>query len=159
MYSTFPANGLYTLRARATDVAGNQGFATVDFTVLNTSGGALYTFQGFFSPVDNPPVLNQANAGQAIPVKWRLTYTATGAPVSDPNSFVALTSRLVPCGDLDAAGLDVIETYTGNSGLQYQNNGNWQFNWKTLKNYASTCRVMTLTLNDGSTYDADFKFK
>ena len=32
-----------------------------------------YTFGGFFAPVDNAPVVNKANAGQAIPVKWRLT--------------------------------------------------------------------------------------
>ena len=55
--------------------------------------------------------------------------------------------------------LDDIETYSTNSGLQYTGNGSWHFNWKTPKTYANQCRIMTLTLNDGSTHDADFKFK
>jgi hypothetical protein len=35
----------------------------------------------------------------------------------------------------------------------------YQFNWQTKKAYKGQCRVMTLTLSDGSTYTADFKFK
>jgi hypothetical protein len=31
--------------------------------------------------------------------------------------------------------------------------------WKTLKNWANTCRVATLTLEDGSTHSAVFTFK
>jgi len=45
------------------------------------------------------------------------------------------------------------------AGLQYTGNGSWHFNWKTPKSYANQCRIMTVTLNDGSTRDADFKFK
>ena len=82
-----------------------------------------------------------------------------GVPVSDPNSFAALTSRSVDCGTLTGVAADEIETYTTNSGLQYTGNGNWHFNWKTPKSYANQCRIMTVTLNDGSTHDADFKFK
>jgi hypothetical protein len=32
-----------------------------------------FTFSGFFQPVNNLPVLNQANAGRAIPVKFSLS--------------------------------------------------------------------------------------
>ena len=56
--------------------------------------------------------------------------------------------------------LDTIETYSGNSGLQYLGNGNWQFNWKTPKSYAGQCRVMRLNLADGITSRiAEFQFK
>jgi subtilisin family serine protease len=34
------------------------------------------------------------------------------------------------------------------SGLLYQGNGNWQFNWKTPKAYAGQCRTMYLNLSD-----------
>jgi hypothetical protein len=81
-----------------------------------------------------------------------------GVPVSNPASFVSLTSTQVACGSMAATG-DAVETYTGASGLQYQGNGNWQWNWKTPKSYAGTCRTMVLTLNDGSMHYANFKFK
>jgi hypothetical protein len=156
-FSTFPVAGSYTIYSRATDVAGNtqaQGLGNT-FTVTNVSGG-VYTFEGFFSPIDNT-LLNLANAGQTVPVKYRITLN--GVAVSDPNSFVALTSRQVDCGTLATLAPDAIETYSTNSGLQYNGDGNWHFNWQTLKAYSGQCRVMTLTLNDGSTHDADFKFK
>jgi hypothetical protein len=51
------------------------------------------------------------------------------------------------------------EEPSGASGLQYLGSGNWQYNWKTSKGYAGTCRVMVLTLNDGTQHTAEFKFK
>jgi hypothetical protein len=154
-YSNFPTAGDYTIRVRATDVAGNEGVAAVTFTINNPSGG-LYTFEGFFSPIDNL-LLNTASAGSGIPVRYRITLN--GVPVSDPNSFVALTSRVVNCSTLTGIAVDDIETYSGTSGLIYSGDGNWHYNWKTPKNYGGQCRIMTLTLNDGSTHDADFKFR
>jgi YVTN family beta-propeller protein len=54
----------------------------VDVTVTTPNGtsatsGAdqfsyVYSFSGFFAPVDNPPTLNQVHAGQAIPMKFSL---------------------------------------------------------------------------------------
>ena len=139
-----------------------SGGADVNYTFTYVAGTltitTAYTFTGFFSPIDNPPMVNQANAGRTIPTKWRLT-TTSGVAVSDPNSFVSLTSRLVSCGTFSGAAPDEIETYVGNSGLQYQGNGNWHYNWATPKSYAGQCRIMTVTLNDGSTHTANFKFK
>jgi hypothetical protein len=156
-FGNFPATGLYTIKARATDVAGNTSAGTqTSFTISNPSGG-IYVFEGFFSPVDNPPILNKANAGQTIPIKWRITLN--GMPVSDPNSFVALTSSQANCTSMADLPGDDIETYSTNAGLLYNGNGNWHFNWQTPKSYAGHCRIMTLTLNDGSTHDADFRFK
>ena len=116
-----------------------------------------YVFSGFFQPIDNPPMANKANAGQAIPAKWRITdYNGVG--ISDPASFVSITSGSTSCSPSDP--IDVVETYSGNSGLQYLGNGNWQFNWKTPKSYAGQCRVMRLNLADGNTSRiAEFRFK
>jgi hypothetical protein len=144
--------GAKTFTVNATDRAGNPASRTVNYSVI------AFTFAGFFAPVDNRPVLNMANAGQAIPVKWQLTLN--GVPVSDPSSFVSLTSYNVNCGTLDGNPASAVEEYaTGSSGLQYLGSGNWQFNWKTPKTYANTCRAMVLTLSYGSTHIADFKFK
>ena len=86
----------YTLQSRATDTAGNVETPTVGrtFTVTNVSGG-IYVFEGFFSPIDNLPTVNKANAGSTVPVKWRITLN--GVPVSDPNSFAGLSSSLASC--------------------------------------------------------------
>jgi hypothetical protein len=98
-----------------------------------------YAFSGFFSPVDNNGVLNQARAGQAIPIKWHLTDTE-GVPIDDPANFVSVTSVASDC--LVPTGSDLIEEYVGMSGLQYLGDGYWQFNWKTPKSYASQCRTL-----------------
>jgi hypothetical protein len=120
-----------------------------------------YVFSGFFSPIDNPPVRNTANAGQTIPVKWRIT-DANGVGISDSTSFVSLTSGATDCSQ--GAPQDAIEeTSAGGSGLQYLGDGFWQFNWNTPKSYAAKCRVMTLNLADGpgtaNTRKAIFQFR
>jgi len=117
-----------------------------------------YLFQGFFSPVDNLPTANSVKAGQTIPVKWKLT-DAAGNPVSDPSSFMGLTSSAVNCGSFEGTESPVEESPPGASGLQYLGDGNWQYNWKTPKEYAGKCRTMILNLKDGTTYTANFKFK
>jgi hypothetical protein len=118
------------------------------------TGALVYTFSGFAAPIDNQPQVNVAKAGQTIPVKWRLT-DANGVGISDPTSFVGLTSAL---GAGCSGAADGVETYSGASGLQYLGDGNWQFNWKTPKSYAGSCRQLTLTLVDGA-HVADFQFK
>ena len=132
--------GVYPIAVAIGSLAsGNYQFMFVNGTL--TIG---YQFAGFGQPIDNG-VINKANAGQAIPIKWRLT-DANGVGISDPASFVSVTSNTVGC----AAGLasDEIETYAGSSGLQYLGNGNWQYNWKTPKAYAGQCRTMYLNLSD-----------
>src|SRR6266545_117791 len=84
-----------------------------------------------------------------IPVKWRLTLN--GVPVSSLASFVGLFSYDVSCstgtGDIEAA----IEEYAPSaSGLIYDGDGNFHFNWKTASQYKNACRVMYLSFSDGS---------
>ena len=135
------AAGTYTVELTGSDNAGNS-------TTVDCPYSVGYNFTGFFSPIDNPPIVNKANAGETIPVKWRITdYNGVG--ISDPASFVSLTSGSTTCSSTDPT--DVIETYSGGSGLQYQGDGNWQFNWKTPKSYAGQCRTMRLNLADSDT--------
>jgi hypothetical protein len=88
-------------------------------------------------------------------VKWQIT-DYNGAPISHPASFLDITSGSTTCSPSDT--LDTIESYTGNSGLQYLGNGNWQFNWKTPKAYVRQCHLMRLNLNDGTNRLAGFPF-
>ncbi len=50
---------------------------TANFNVIST-----YRFEGFFSPVDNPPNVNVANSGQSVPIKWHIT-DILGVPISE----------------------------------------------------------------------------
>ncbi|MDQ4048691.1 MAG: DVUA0089 family protein [Actinomycetota bacterium] len=135
--------------------AANENGGT-DYTIATAGTAFCLSFDGFFSPIDNDTV-NSAKAGQTVPVKYRLV-AANGTPVSDPSSFAGLTSQAA-AGACAGQPSDAVETYSGNSGLQYLGDGNWQFNWKTPKSYEGQCRTMTMTLNDGSTHEASFLFK
>jgi len=143
--------GQYTITYSATDPSGHT--ATPVTRIVNV---LAYTFTGFFSPIDNPPVLNVVNAGRAIPVKFSLNGNkglnifAAGSPY---------TVGLV-CGT-GATENDVQETLTaGNSSLTYHSGSDqYHYVWKTEKSWAGTCRQLVLKLNDGSTHVANFKFR
>lgn len=54
---------------------------------------------------------------------------------------------------------DLVEEYaTGASGLQNLGNGYYQFNWKTPKSYAHSCKTVSLNLGDGVMHQAQFRF-
>jgi hypothetical protein len=146
-------SGADSFTFKVNDGTVDSAAATVSITVE-----LHYNFGGFLQPIDTN-VVNSANAGQTIPVKWRLT-DANGVPISDPSSFVSVTSFATPGGCGGSA--DAIETYAASTaaGLQYLGDGNWQFNWKTPKTYAGQCRTLSLNLKDGaSTRTASFMFK
>ena len=146
--STFPV-GTTAVNATADDGAGHT--STCSFTVT-----VAYNFAGFFQPVDNLPALNVVQAGRAIPVKFSLSgfkglgIFAQGSPESGP----------IACNSSDPA-TDLEETVNaGGSSLSY-NAATDQYNyvWKTDPSWAGTCRQLVVTLNDGSTHRANFKFK
>jgi alpha-tubulin suppressor-like RCC1 family protein len=149
--------GPHTFTVTATDFAGHT-------TSLTRTYHVLYKFSGFFSPVDNPPTTNVVKAGSSVPIKWRIT-DVNGVGVSDPSSFVSVTSAL--SGGACGASTDAIETLATTSGLQYLGDGIWQFNWRTQAGYKGQCRTMNLNLKDGTgtptpsrTYQsANFLFK
>ena len=120
-------------------------------------------FQGFFQPIDmstpNLIVWNIAKAGQRVPIKWLLALN--GTPVSDPTSFAGVSSYPIACSSGSGSIDDAIDqTATGNSGLQYNGSGNWQFNRQTLPAYKNNCRAVVAKFGDGTTSPAAlFKFK
>ncbi len=147
--------GVKSVQLTGRDLVGNEAAVACAYRVI-------YVFTGFSAPVDNPPVLNAANAGRTVPVKYRLT-AADGTPVSDGASFGTISSVKVACMSLDTEGTDAMESYSGSSGLQYLGDGYWQLNWATPKSYSSSsqgpCRVFTLELLDTSKHTANFRFK
>ncbi|MDT5156631.1 MAG: large repetitive protein [Acidobacteriota bacterium] len=145
--SVFPV-GTSTVSATATDAHGNTTTQTFTVTVL-------YNFTGFFSPVSNAPTLNVVNAGRAVPVKFSLSGNK-GLSIFAVNSP---SSGQVTCGTSTQS--DVQDTTTaGSSSLSYDA-GSSQYNyvWKTESSWAGQCRVLNVTLNDGTVHTALFKFK
>jgi hypothetical protein len=146
--SVFPV-GTTTVNATATDAAGNTSSCSFTVTVL-------YNFTGFFSPVDNMPVLNTVNAGRAIPVKFNLSGNK-GLNIFAPNHPVSGTIACNSTAPLN----EVEETLTaGSSSLSYDaSSGTYNYVWKTDAAWAGTCRQLVVKLNDGSFHRANFKFR
>jgi hypothetical protein len=105
-----------------------------------------YNFTGFFAPVDRPTTNNVSKAGQAIPLKWRLT-NASGQGITNLTSVVVQAVGIsCSLGTSD----DMLEEYaTGATGLQNMGNGYYQFNWKTPTEYAGSCKSIVLVFGSG----------
>jgi uncharacterized repeat protein (TIGR01451 family) len=146
--STFNV-GTTTVTATATDVNGNT--ASCSFTV-----SVHYNFTGFFSPIDNLPVLNQVKAGQNIPIKFSLSGNkGLGIlPAGSPASQQINCATNVPINDLDETDTPGSSTLTYDAGSD-----KYQYNWKTEKSWVGQCRQLVVTLNDGTSHTANFKFK
>jgi hypothetical protein len=145
--STFSA-GTTTVSCSATDAHGNTANGSFKVNVL-------YSWTGFFQPVDNLPTENVVKAGSAIPVKFSLggnqglSIFTSGYP----------TSSVAPCGS--PAGDDPIESTVtaGSSSLTYDAITNqYVYVWKTDKAWASQCRQLRVKLADGTLHAANFKF-
>jgi hypothetical protein len=141
--------GNHTTTCNATDGAGNTANATVMYSVK-------FGFVGFTSPVDNPAVVNVANAGQAIPFKWRLV-DSNGAAITNLTS-ASLNAVSIVCGT--GAVTDPVEQYSPDATpLQNLGDGYYQYNWKSPKSYQDSCKRLVLGLGDGSSHEALFRFK
>jgi hypothetical protein len=133
-----------------------QGGDATWYPALATANVQIIWFHtGFFSPVDNLPVVNLATAGSAIPVKFGLGgnrglgILAVGSP----------TAGKFTCGSQQTDTIEEVSTATV-SGLQYDPvTAQYKYNWKTLKSYAGLCYQLKFTFVDGTTQVANFKFK
>jgi hypothetical protein len=123
-------------------------------TTTTTTAPPAFPFTGFFPPVDNPPIVNVAKAGSAIPVKFSL------GGYRGMNIFAAGYPASVRVDCSSSAPVDTIEETTTNSGLTYDaSSDQYHYNWKTEKGWGGTCRQLTLRLSDGTNHVANFKFK
>jgi hypothetical protein len=138
-----------TFTVTAKDFAGHTTTVTHNYRVV-------YSFDGFFAPVDNLPFVNLVSGGASVPMRFSLggdfglNVLAAGSP-----SSVALTC-------VTGAPIDPIEdtTTTNTSGLVFQTTNNqYVYTWKTDKKWAGTCRQFVLKLTDGTSHVANFKFK
>ncbi|WP_168734685.1 HYR domain-containing protein [Deinococcus sp. KSM4-11] len=144
--STFNV-GVNTVTCTAKDAAGNQATGTFTVTVR-------YAFDGFYQPIDMNGVLNSVKAGSAIPVKFSLGGNQ-GLDIFALNSPSSVGNT---CGTAPVD--DVEQTVTaGGSSLSYSGGGQYIYVWKTDPSWSGTCRKLTVTLRDGTSQFAYFKFK
>ena len=144
----------------ATALAGTSEDNVDNNSLAVTCGYSVaYNFVGLSAPVDRPNTMNVSKAGQAIPLKWRLTdYNGTPVLNFSPAALGVAVSGL-QC--TVSTALDQIEEYTGASGLQNLGDGYYQFNWKTPASYANLCKSIGLDLGEGTPRGplAYFQFK
>jgi hypothetical protein len=135
--------------------AGGIGVGGVYLSSAELYNTFVFDFTGFFSPVDNPPALNVAKAGTAIPVKFSLN----GNQGMDVFAAGYPKSEKIAC-DTSASLDDIEQTVTaGGSSLSYDATADrYTYVWKTDKGWAPSCRKLTLRLSDGSDHVAYFKF-
>jgi hypothetical protein len=115
---------------------------------------ADYTFTGFFAPVDMA-ALNVVKAGQAIPVKFSLDgdFGLDIMAAGYPASTTITCDNSAPTGDIEET------VAAGSSSLSYDPDSDlYTYVWKTNKGWANSCRILTIMLDDGSVYQASFKF-
>lgn len=142
--------GPHVLTCTATDVAGNTAVEDVDYTVG-------YAFSGFAAPVDAQE-LNAANAGQTVPLRFRVADAADQPITGLTADSVSVSVRDLSCDTGVTEDLPA-EAASGASGLRHTGDGNYVFSWKTPKAYASSCKSLRLDLGDGLVHTASFSFR
>jgi hypothetical protein len=121
--------------------------------------------RGFQSPVTQPyGSLNEVDAGDTAPLK----FTADGYRQPDVLASNSPFSRKVDCTTLRVPSqnpafvtpreLPIATQTPGNSGLKVNAQGVFHYNWKTLEEWAGSCRELVLTRDDGRQHRAFFRF-
>jgi CheY-specific phosphatase CheX len=143
--------GSYTVSCNgAVDVAGNTNAASATFAVH-------YVFNGFMTPVANLPATNAVKAGQTVPVKFGLGGDRGLGVLSGGTAMSAVISCTAALTD---ALIEVPATNPGASQFSFDPiTGLYQFNWKTDKAWANSCRRLLVRLDDGTVHSADFHLK
>jgi hypothetical protein len=146
-------NGIATWSTLGVSGAGNYTL-TFSYNALSVSAPVVVISAygvAFFDEPIRPTRLNIQQGGQTIPVKiW-----VPGAPAS-PTVIRSISNAAEACVNLPT-GPD--KNYDRLEEQAQRNSFSFSQNWQTDKAWAGTCRVLTVTLLDGSTYTAHFRFK
>ena len=115
----------------------------------------VWPFGGFYSPVNNRPVVNAVKAGSTVPIKFSLGGYRGMDVLDDP-----VSQRM---NVLDGVVVDWIEELVetpGSSALTYDTTTQrYQYNWKTSKDWSGTYRQFVLKLDDGTARRIDFQLR
>ena len=138
-----PASGNYT-----------SAIKTVTLTVTAAEAPpSRLAFKGFFRPVHNRPTVNMVPAGAAIPVRFSVEGSADSRVIQP--GFP--TSVPMACSSVSATR-SVEETTDEIGSSMHASGTKHTYIWKTSPAWAGTCRRLVVTLVDGSTHSALFRF-
>ncbi len=141
--------GLKTISVRAEDRSGHVFQGSITYTVRPNP------FIGFFSPVDNPPTVNVANAGSSVPVKFSLDGFR-GLDVLWPG-FPA--SQQTTCTGSVLDDLEEISPPGGSDFTYDAATDRYKYVWRTDRGWKGTCRQLVIRLRDGAEKRANFRFR
>lgn len=144
--------GSGTFTVTATDNAGNESTKTVSYKVV-------YDFKGFFYPVKNAPALNPYRAGSVVPFSFTLGGNYGRNVVTKAVSVPISCSTLRPSGSSSGESTGLATQADTSSRLSAQATTVYLYLWGTQRAYKNTCRQITLTLNDTTDHQANFRFK
>jgi trehalose utilization protein len=128
----------------------DPNYAPASATASLTVYGGM-SFSGFFAPIRNMPYVNKVQAGSSVPVKFTVgSYRGLSVMREAPSSVPATC----PAGAAENVVQPGLPSVPGLRSLGYSYN----YVWKTSPAWAGTCRKFVLTLADGSTHEALFRF-
>jgi hypothetical protein len=133
-----------------------QVFSAPVFSAPAVETPEPYNFMGFSPPVDNPPMVNVAKAGRAMPVKFSLDgyYDMDILEAGYPKS------QEIDCDWLEPLDTAEESVSNGSKRLSYKKSTEaYTYIWKTEKAWAGSCRQLILKLNDGTVHVAYFEFR
>ena len=150
MHHFFSTVGTHSITAY---YSGTNNFKVSQSAILPQA--VIYSFTGFFRPIENLPVVNIVKAGSAAPVKFSL---------NDNQGLSIFASGCPPTGTTACNSTDLYdyidETVTaGGSSLSYDASANqYVYVWKTEKSWVGSCRQLVVKLSDGTYHRANFNF-
>jgi hypothetical protein len=165
--------GTKTFMVSATDAAGNSTSASTQYKVVWPFKGFAFTWL-LGSPFDaKPGAYGEAKAGDDIPVfftlggNYGLNVLAAGSPASASINCANLTkpwylakkkSKLAKAAKKKRKLAHGTQKEFGS--LSYVRLlGVYTFEWNTNKDWKNTCRMLSVSLDDGTTHTALFKLK
>jgi hypothetical protein len=136
--------------------AGTRPFMVVAADVADNLGDRSAAYKVRYGILGFPEgtSLIRARPGRTLPVKW-LLFDATRAPVVNAGAVLSMASHPVACDTLTPIG--PATPAAGNLQVDPMK-GRYQFAWRTESGWEG-CRIMELTLDDGSTHRAGFDFR
>ena len=161
------SGGADTCTAWATFARRGLGFSAVQGTTSRNDNTEAFDTdpgcrRGFQSPATGPyGSLTTANAGTAIPLK----FTADGQTGLDVLAENSPFSRRVDCSTLQVPSSGTAITPrelpipTEGGALTIDSAGVYTYPWKTLREWAGTCREVVVTRDDGRQHRAFFRFQ
>lgn len=141
----FAKRGLGFSASQGSSNSRTDGVEAFDLPAACTVAG----FGGFQPPVMPAPVVNAANAGSTLPVKFALSGTS-GVPPID--------SQPVDCTSLQPTGAAPVQVISAGGKGGVRRGDEVQLNWKTDAAWAGTCRRMTVRLPAADNAVAYFSF-